>query len=322
MKGPTPPEALLDFLREGSRFIVAGHKEPDGDCVGSQLALTSLLRRMGKEAVACSSGPFKRPEVVPYEARFLKEAPEGYGPEARVLLLDCSAASRAGDLEGALEGFPRAVIDHHASAADPGESSYLDPGAPSVTYLILQLMDALGIEPDVEEAQLLLFGLCTDTGYFRHIDAGRPQALEAGARLVDAGADPKAVFQAMYGGKSLGSRILMGRILSRVESLFEGKLLLSYETQEDTETFGLQGRDSDMLYQLLQSVAGVQAVVLIRQETADNCTVGLRSTAAVDVAAVAARFGGGGHKQAAGLSAPGSIQGLRERLVAVFSEIL
>ena len=126
----------------------------------------------------------------------------------------------------------------------------------------------------------------------------------------------------MNGGKSLDSRILMGLILSRVESYFGGKLLMSYENLEDTERFGLQGRDSDALYQLLQSVAGVEAVVLIRQEAIDNCTVGFRSRESVDVSAIAAKFGGGGHKQAAGLSAAGTIADLKKKILAAFTEVL
>jgi len=114
----------------------------------------------------------------------------------------------------------------------------------------------------------------------------------------------------------------MGKVLSRAEAHFGGRLLISTETQEETELYGMQGRDSDALYQLLQSVAGVDVVVLMRQETSDNCTVGFRSRGSVDVAAIAARFGGGGHKQAAGLSISGKVEDLRERILAAFGEVL
>ena len=320
---PVPvPKELLDFIREGKRFIVAGHKEPDGDCVGSQLALTSALLRMGKEALPCSAGPFKRPEIQVYAPRFSAEPDEKYAREARVVIMDCSNAARTGDLEPHLQGLPTAVVDHHASGGEYGNVSFIDVKAPSVTFMTLALIEALGLEPTKEEADLLLFGLCTDTGFFRHVDAEGAAAFEYTARLMRRGASPKRTFVAMNGGKSLDSRILMGLILSRVESHFGGRLLLSYENFEDTERFGLQGRDSDALYQLLQSVAGTQAVVLIRQETADNCTVGLRSGETVDVSAIAARFGGGGHKQAAGLSAGGTIAELREKLLKAFSSVL
>ena len=320
---PLPvPASLLDFLRSGKRFIVAGHKEPDGDCVGSQLALVSVLGRMGKHALACSAGPFKRPEIVPYAPLFIAAPSDEDLKDARVLIMDCSNAARTGDLEPYLKNLPTGIIDHHATSENYGTVSYVDSGAPSVTFMVLALIEALGMTPTREEAELLFFGLCTDTGFFRHVDEGGEAVFEYAARLIRAGASPKRTFLAMNGGKSLGSRVLMGKVLSRAEAHYGGRLLISTETQEETEMYGMQGRDSDALYQLLQSVAGVDAVVLLRQETSDNCTVGLRSRGSVDVAAIAARFGGGGHKQAAGLSAAGKVEDLRAKLLAAFGEVL
>lgn len=316
------PQELIDFIAGGERFLVAGHKEPDGDCVGSQLALASALRRLGKEALPCSAGPFKRPEILVYQDRFAAAPSEAERRGARVFIMDCSNAQRTGDLEPFLAGLPVAVVDHHASADRFGDVGFVDPAAPSVTFMTLALIEALGLEPTKEEAELLLFGLCTDTGFFRHVDSGGYEAFEYASRMMRAGASPKRAFMAMNGGKSLESRILMGLILSRVETHFGGKLLYSFENLEDTERFGLQGRDSDALYQLLQSVAGAEAVVLVRQETVDNCTVGFRSRETVDVSAIASRFGGGGHKQAAGLSAKGTIPELKEKILAAFAEVL
>ncbi|MDR0879068.1 MAG: bifunctional oligoribonuclease/PAP phosphatase NrnA [Treponema sp.] len=327
---PKPvPQALIKFIREGNKFIVAGHKEPDGDCIGSQLALASVLQRMGKEAAVCSAGPFKRTEVLFYADRFTSAPQAEDRNGARVIVVDCSAAYRTGDLAPHLEGLPTAVIDHHETGDHPAHSEetpvYLDGGAPSVTFMILRVIEGLGLVPSKEEADLLFFGLCTDTGFFRHVDDSGAEIFTAAAALIRSGANPKQTFQAINGGKSLGSRILMGLLLSRVESHYDGRLLVSFEQYEETRRFGLEGRDSDSLYQLLQSVAGVEAIVIIRQETlglpsGDNCTVGLRSRDSVDVAAIAARFGGGGHKNAAGISIKGVIEDLRPRLIAAFEK--
>jgi phosphoesterase RecJ-like protein len=324
MPVPNVPGELIQFIKDGSRFLVAGHKEPDGDCVGSQLALASVLGRLGKEAVLCSAGPFKRTEVMPYAGRFTAAPEEKDRKNARVIVVDCSAPHRTGDLAPCLEGLPAAVIDHHAAGDHPASSAenpvFLDPGAPSVSFMILLLIEALGLSPTPEEAELLLFGLCTDTGFFRHVDEGGADTLAAASRLVRAGASPKKAFQAIHGGKALGSRILMGILLSRLESFFEGRLLLTFERYEETRRFGLEGRDSDSLYQLLQSVAGVEAIAIIRQETPENCTVGLRSRDSIDVAAIAAGFGGGGHKNAAGLSLNGTIEEQRPKILAAFEK--
>jgi phosphoesterase RecJ-like protein len=324
MAVPGVPEELIQFIKTGTKFLVAGHKEPDGDCVGSQLALCSLLRRLGKEAVPCSAGPFKRTEILPYANLFVSAPGAAERENARLMVVDCSAPCRTGDLAPYLEGLPVAVIDHHATGDFSPSSAeapvFLVPGAPSVTFLILLLFEALGETPSPEEAELLFFGLCTDTGFFRHVDQGGAETFAVAARLVEAGANPQKTFRAIHGGKSLGSRNLMGILLARTESFFEGRLLLTSEEYEETRRFGLEGRDSDSLYQLLQSVAGVEAMAIIRQETPENCTAGLRSRDALDVAAIAAGFGGGGHKNAAGFSAAGTIKDLRPKILAAFGK--
>ncbi|MDR2210791.1 MAG: bifunctional oligoribonuclease/PAP phosphatase NrnA [Spirochaetaceae bacterium] len=314
MPVPVPPE-LITFIREGKSFVVTGHKEPDGDCVGSQLALTALLRRMGKTALACSAGPFKRSEIKPLEKRFAPWPEEQEG--LRLIVVDCSARERVGDLP--VEGFPTAVVDHHVPGDSWGEAIYLDPAAPSVTFMVLRIFEELGMEPSAEEAELLLFGLCTDTGFFRHIEGGAPEAFRAAAKLNAAGASPKRVYAAINGEKTLNSRLLMGAILAKTRPFYGGRLLLSGETLEETRQFGLESRDSDTIYQLLLSIGGVEAIALIRQENPSECTIGFRSRDRIDVAAIARNFGGGGHKNASGAKVPGTIDDLEEQLVEAFA---
>jgi phosphoesterase RecJ-like protein len=313
---------FLDFFRQGKSFLVAGHREPDGDCVGSQVALASILRRMGKEAILCSAGPFKRAEIKPYENLFVS-APEKKKGD-RVIIVDCSARDRTGDLEPCLEGNPTAVIDHHGMGENFPQGSvlaHINGLAPSTTFLIMHLIRELGMEPNREEAEMLFFGLCTDTGYFRHLDSAGAETFEAAASLVRCGANPKAVYAAIHGGKSLDSRRLIGLVLNRAESFYDGKLIFSSEEYEETARFGLESRDSDSLYRLFQSVAGMEAIVIIRQETPENCTVGFRSRDWVDVGIIAKSFGGGGHKNAAGLSIRGTIAALKPLLIKAFENV-
>jgi phosphoesterase RecJ-like protein len=321
----TIPDSLIAFIKTGSKFIVAGHKEPDGDCVGSQLALASFLRRMGKEAVPCSAGPFNRTEIKPFAGRFISEPDEKLKQNSKVIVIDCAAPHRTGDLAPHLEGLPLAIMDHHKTGEHPASTAeapvYFDPEAPSVTFMILRLMEKFGMEPAGEEAELMLFGLCTDTGFFRHVDNTGAETLAAASRMVQAGANPKKIYQAIHGGRSLNSRILMGLTLSRSEAFFGGRLVLTTETYEDTRRFGMEGRDSDNLYALLQSVAGVEAIVVIRQEKPDKCSVGFRSRDAVDVAAIAALFGGGGHKNASGLSIAGTIDEIKPKILEAFTGV-
>jgi len=316
------PREFLDFIISGSKFIIAGHKEPDGDCVGSQLALASVLRRMGKEATACSAGPFKRLEIKPYERFFTPIDTASDLADFRVIIVDCSEGERLGDLEPLLKGLPSMAIDHHDSAALSAMlSGYIDADSFSTTCLIFNTIIALELQPTKEEAELLFLGLCTDTGFFRHVDADGGRVFQIASELVRYGANPKTAFAAMNGGKSLDSRRLIGQILLRAESLFDGRLILSWEEYAETQNYGHDGRDSDMLYQLLQSVAGVEAIVIIRQESAGNCTVGFRSRDRVDVGCIAQAFGGGGHKNAAGLYIAGSIKELKPKIINAFEKV-
>jgi phosphoesterase RecJ-like protein len=307
----------------GEKFILAGHKEPDGDCVGSSLALYSALRRLGKEAILCSAGPFKRIELKAYAPRFAGALSGEERRNARVIIVDCSGPDRTGDLETYLKGLPLALIDHHLMRARPAQAavSYIDPDAPSVTVMILALIEALGLCPTAEEAEHLFFGLCTDTGFFRHLDETGAETFSRASRMIRAGASPKKAFNAMNGGKSFNSRILLGIQLARAEEHFGGRLIYTSEEYEETRRFGLEGRDSDSLYQILLAVAGVEAIVVVRQETPENCTAGLRSRDQVDVAAIAADFGGGGHKNAAGFAFSGLIAELKPKILARFEAV-
>ena len=126
----------------------------------------------------------------------------------------------------------------------------------------------------------------------------------------------------MTGGKPWNTRKLLGIMLSRAERYLSGKLVVTYETQEDTKKYGQEGRDSDALYTLTLAVEGVEAVAFIRQETEHSCTLGLRSKDRVDVSVVAAKFGGGGHKNASGASTEGKVETIIPALVKEFAKII
>jgi len=236
---------LRHFLEAYDQYVIAGHREPDGDSVGSCLALGSFLNRRGKKTILLSSGPFKRPEIRTYEQLFLPSFPDTANLEKTALVvLDCSNIERIGDAAEGLENLPTTIIDHHATNMASNILDYVDPASPATTILVQDIIESFGEKPSREEAELLLFGLCTDTGFFRHLDTSFPRAFESAARLVAAGASPKETFLHMTGGKSIESRFLIARILSRLQRFYGGQMIVSHETLEDTEAFGLEGRDS------------------------------------------------------------------------------
>lgn len=295
---------LIEFIDAHRAFAVVGHEKPDGDCVGSSLALASFLRRIGKEVELLSAGPFKRREIAAYATLFRPSLSAQIRPsdQTAVIVVDCSELSRVGaELASQLAPFARAFIDHHETCGDHCAHSFVVKTAPSTTTLVQTLIETMAGSLEAAEARALFLGLATDTGFFRHLDEHSADTFASAARLVRAGANPKDTFLAMNGGRSLASRMLIARVLSRLTPYYGGALMTSYETCEDAVQLGLDVRDSDALYQLIQSIQGVEAIVVVRQESPTHCSVGFRSRGSIDVSVIAARFGGGGHRCAAGL---------------------
>lgn len=312
------PAELLNALETYDNFIIIGHREPDGDALSSQLALAGFLKRTGKTSYPVSPGPFDRYEIAEQEKYFLKNVPEDLSPEnTMVVVVDCSTMERIGYLGNEIGKFTTGVIDHHSSGRTFGDIRYIDSKAPSVTYMIQKIIEQMGFTPTEEEAKLLLFGLATDTGFFRHLESGTGPVFKSAGKLVDAGASPKDSFARMYGDRTFESRKLLGKLLMNAESLCGGRIIFATETKEDTARFGKNNRDSDFLYQLLTGVHGVETVVLLRYESESEISVGLRSTGNTDVGAVAKIFGGGGHKKAAGFSSEKSFSEIKKQLLTV-----
>lgn len=322
MQNVEVPRSLKVFIDSYENFIITGHKEPDGDCIGSMFALAGFLNRVkGKNTLLLNAGPFKRPEIKEYESGTFSSIPDSFPKEdTGCIILDCSNRARTGDAEALIKDFPAFIIDHHASNGESGENSFVNPSSPSTTLLVYQAIESLGYKPSPEEAELLFFGLSTDSGFFRHLDESSSLAFLIASKLIECGANPKKTFLKMNGGKSPESRKLLSVMLSRVEYYYGGRLAVTWEELEDTQLYGLEGRDSDMLYQLIQSIRGVKAIISIRQETEDNCTVGFRSLDDVDVGKIAESFGGGGHKQASGLSIRGTVRELKPVLIEAFKK--
>ncbi len=305
-----------DFLDQFQRFIIIGHHEPDGDCVGSQLVLSSWLKRKAKKVVVVSAGPFDRPEVTPFRARFKGTVSRvaKSGNTARILV-DCSEPERTRIRDETLESLPCLVIDHHASAGNYGQVNVIDPSFPSTTLLIFDLMQTIGDVPTHREAELLLFGFCTDTGFFRHLSDEGSRFLGRVTQLMEYGASLRRVYQSIYSGRELAQFKLLAKLLDRTESYADGKVLVTWQGRGDGRGEGISLRGSDDLYKHLQSVKRNEVVVFIKQENDCECDVGLRSNGKVDVAKLAQSFGGGGHTLAAGYTVSGSIDEVRRDIL-------
>lgn len=316
------PKGLIDFIKKYKVIAVAGHLEPDGDCIGSSLALSSFLKRLGKTPILLSQGPFKRTEIVEYAHLFSAKLEDEYKhrDDVGVIVVDCASVERTGSLASEIKNLPLAIIDHHATNTESSPQFFVDVTAPAAACLVQDVIEEMAGEVSCEEASYLLFAICTDTGFFRHLDSNSSSTFLRVARLVAKGARPKVIFSKMNGSKSLSSRILIGRSLDRLTLHYGGKLAVTYQTKEDFLEFGLEGRDTDTLYMLMQGIKGVEALVVLKEEADGKCSIGFRSFDKIDVSIVAKRFGGGGHKQASGAYCKGVHEKLLPQIIEEFKE--
>lgn len=319
-------QALKNFIEGHDFFFVVGHKEPDGDCMSSCLGAAAILDGFNKRYQLLSAGPFKRNEVKRFEEKFsntMEFLDDNERKTAGVIIVDCSELSRLGEIDGDFQGLDIFVIDHHKTSGLPeGALGFIDSDTPACAYLVQQFYERL-IGPVPEElAKNLFFGLCTDTGFFRFVSNSGADVFDGASRLVKAGADPRRTYNQINSGKPYSTRKLLGTLLMKAERYLEGKLVITTESLEDTKKYGLEGRDSDALYQLFLATEGVKAVVFLRQDTETTCTGGFRSLDEIDVSQVAAKFGGGGHKNASGMSCNGKIETLLPQIVKEFARIM
>ncbi|MEL3909335.1 MAG: bifunctional oligoribonuclease/PAP phosphatase NrnA [Treponemataceae bacterium] len=319
-KKPTVSGELISFLSKYKKYIVIGHFEPDGDCICSSLAMGSFLRRHGAEVFLLNEGPFAKTEISEYASFFSKELPQKADKETTgLVIVDCTGVDRVGEtFSTVLQGYDTAIIDHHATNTSDAFVGLVQKDAPSTTYLVQAIIEHIDGKVSPYEAELLFFGLSTDTGFFRHLDGRSANVFDATSRLVRAGANPKKTFLKMNGGKSLNSRKILANVLSRLKPFYNGRLMIAYETYEEVCKYGRYSRDSDMTYMIIQGIENVEAMVLIKQEKPTHCTIGFRSLDKIDVSIVAKSFGGGGHIQASGAYVESTVEELIPQIVEKF----
>lgn len=319
-------QEFKDFISNHQYFYVIGHKEPDGDCIASCLGIADILKKLNKEYKLLSAGPFKRPEIKKFEKQFSNKTDFLDNKDREItglIILDCSELSRLGEIDGDLSGLDIFVIDHHKTSNLPENAKgFIDPEAPACAYLVQIFYEKILGKIPLKLANILFFGLSTDTGYFRFLSKDSAEVFMAAARLVSYGVEPRMIYNEINSGKPYSTRQLLGVLLSKAERYLDGKLVITYETLEDTKKYGSEGRDSDALYQLLLSSQDVEAAVFLRQDTISTCTGGFRSVDKIDVSQVAAKFGGGGHKNASGMSTDGKIENLIPLIVKEFAKII
>jgi bifunctional oligoribonuclease and PAP phosphatase NrnA len=300
-------ELVLARIRADASFVVATHENPDGDALGSLIAMHGLLSALGKDSemfISASDLPLPREYRCPALEHAIHAAPADI-PERTVVMLDCGNIDRnpAAVLQN---GAHLLNIDHHHDNTLFGTLNLVDPSASCSAEIVWDLMHGLDVAPTAAIAEALYVALVTDTGRFMYENTG-PRAHRMAAELIAAGVDVAAVNRRLYEDMPPAKLTLLGVALERIQRFDEGALTLVALDASDFVGAGAEESFSEGIVDHLRSVAATKVAVLIRELTAPESRgkrkVSLRATGEdVDVSAIARTQGGGGHRRAAGFS--------------------
>lgn len=318
------PDDLLQAIRNGQRFVLTGHRRPDGDSLGSALGLARVLRQLGKGALVWNRDPMPPvySELAGADRIHVGETPpEGFPDNFDYSIgIECPSLERTGLAEH-LSQLPVLNLDHHLGNELYGEVNWIDTGAPALGEMIHRLAVALGVPLDADTATALYTAVMTDTGGFRFGNT-TAEAFDVAATLVREGAKPEEVSHWIYESQSEATLRLLGEMLGSLELHHDGRIATVKLLDEMFERAGATAADAEDLVDYPRSIAGVDAVALIRQQGPNEFKGSLRSRGDVDVEAIARSYSGGGHKNAAGFEAEGDADGLIVDLVRSLREAL
>ncbi|MBO5244618.1 MAG: bifunctional oligoribonuclease/PAP phosphatase NrnA [Selenomonadales bacterium] len=303
---------VLALLKENRSFVLTAHVSPDGDCLGSMLALYEFLVRQGKHVIVLLD------DVVPSVYRMLpywdviRTADDVGRIKADLLVvLDASTADRIGRV-GEIVQAPTLNIDHHVSNKGFTDHRWLDADAAATGELIYRLLEEAKEPITKEMATNLYTAIATDCGFFRYANT-RPATMRIGADLLSHGVEPNVIAEALE-EVSLSTMHLTVRALQTMAFYAEGKIAVITVTRDMLE----HDESTDELINYPRKVEGVEVAVMLKQKDDTSVKISMRSRS-VDVSQIAMQFGGGGHARAAGCSIEGSIDEAREKLLAVIA---
>jgi phosphoesterase RecJ-like protein len=302
-------ELVLDAIRRAERFLVVTHENPDGDALGSLIAMQEVLTALGKDSVMfIDAAEFP----LPHEYRFLPlpglvTTPPDDLAERTVMFLDCGNLDRGPGEALGRPGTKILNIDHHHDNTRFGTVNHVVPEASCTAEIVWDLMHALGVELTITVAEALYVGLVTDTGRFMYENTGVRAHLMA-AELIEAGVDVHEIYRRVYEGVPYGKLALLARGLASIERFDNGRLTLSRLTTADFTESGAAESYSEGVIDHLRAVEGTAVAALVRDRIGSSDDerprkVSLRSSDdRVDVSRIARAQGGGGHRGAAGFS--------------------
>lgn len=305
-------EQVLANIEQRQDFLLTSHARPDGDAIGSLLALSGILQRMGKMAEVVMSDPV--PVIykpLPF-ADHIVQSSRVNGLHEAAILLECDSVQRT-RIQG-LERYFLISIDHHVTGKPFAAVNWIDPGACACAEMVYRLGKAAGVKITPEIATCLYTAVLTDTGSFSYAPTSA-HTFELARQLVEDGANPVRIAQSVYFSNPAPKMRLLGAALSRLQ--LEGQVAWMTVTREDMERFQALEEDCEGLVNYALGIAGVEVAMFFRELPDHRVRVSMRSKGAVNVAAIAEEFGGGGHQCASGFAVDGPLPAATDRILKV-----
>lgn len=313
---------LVDELRKAPEVALFSHVSPDGDCIGSMLAIGLALEKLGKRV------KFYNPDPVPKNLAFLSGASrikpwrEGIFLPQALLFVDCADLQRANVEDRQIPVQATCLnLDHHISNQKFGHVNVVDPEAAATGELAYDLVRGLGVRLDQEMAENLYTAILTDTGSFQYGNT-TARTHQVAAELLAEGIEFIRIHHQIFDQKPLAQVRLLERALSSLELFADGKLGIMVLSIADFAASGAEDALSEGLINHVRTIEGVEAAVLLREVEAGKVKAGLRSNLWLDVNAIASQFGGGGHKRAAGCTIQASLADAKSLILAAIEEAL
>ena len=316
------PALVVERLRGARRVLAVSHENPDADTLGATLGVVHLVEALGGSADAVCTDP------VPPLYRFIagvdrfRTDPDADAAYDLLVISDCGSLERVGEV-GARHAdlfarLPRVIIDHHASNQSAGEADWIDPGAAATCELVTLLAGRLGVPLDADDGMLaatLMAGIVMDTATFAHPNA-TPRTLTVAAALLEAGAPLSDISRRLYRSKPDVQLRLFGRVLDRLESADDGRIVWSSLTEADITATGADRAHSEGIIDLLSQAEAAEVAILFK-EAGRSTRISVRTKpGGVDATVLTGRFGGGGHPRAAGATVDSPLDEARPAVLA------
>lgn len=312
-----PPAELLDVIRRGQRFVVASHARPDGDAIGSAMAMAFAVRALGKAATVVTDAPpplFLQPFPGVDSVHITSAITESFDA---ALIMECGDLARTG-VRG-LERSPVINIDHHPGNKVYGAVNWIDESAAACGEMAFTLIEALGVPITSEIATHVYLAILTDTGSF-HFSHLSPRTYEIARRCVEAGADPQWIARTHYDSNSLARVRIFGAVMNAMAIVDDGRIALLSITRKVMEQLGGTNDDLEGLINFPLTVKDIEAVAFFKEVGDDDWRVSMRSKGNVNTGAIARQFGGGGHTNASGCSANGDLAAVQQQFAALLAD--